>query len=341
MSSRRRTAERRPFAQALDEQVGCLTPLTLIVDRDRLTEAVKVVEGLPEGSIVILIGGNAKLRPQAFYCFVSALISADKDAAYSDHDHEDLDGRRSRPVFKPQMSPDFMCNFSYAGPVVALRMTRRLQSKLPIVLKRALEIDPAALCAVAAQYDRKRITRLPLCLYSVPRTFAENETGLDFIYEFVPGTADHHSISHIVDLPQVRIIIPTRDRHELLEACISSILEKTDYPRDQYRVIVVDNSSSDPASLEYLRRIEADRTCSVIPSPGPFNFSKICNDGAASTDGEVSCLSNNDITVIDSEWLKILVSYAQEADAGIGRCEASLSERHGAARGRRCSGLRA
>jgi GT2 family glycosyltransferase len=306
------------IAEALNAQIGFPAARSFIVDQDALGDAVRTAEGLQEGSLVILTGGGVILRPQAFYAFVSALMADDTVAVYSDHDHEDAEGRRTRPVFKPAMSPEFMRHHSYAGPAVAIRLTREMRSRVPKLLQGALEGDPATVfAAMLLDIDRKHVTRVPLCLYSLPRSRGETDADLDFVYEFVPGNEKDRSIACTMDLPQVRIIIPTRDRYELLESCISSILEKTDYPLDRYHIIVVDNASSEPKSLEYLQKVRRNPSCSVTPSPGPFNFSKICNNGAASTDGEVLVFLNNDMTVIEADWLTTLVSYANEPDVGI------------------------
>ena len=56
-------------------------------------------------------------------------------------------------------------------------------------------------------------------------------------------------------LPLVSLIIPTRDRLELLRPCLESVLHQTDYP--SFEVLVIDNDSSDPATLAYLSGLGA------------------------------------------------------------------------------------
>src|SRR5690606_26293338 len=50
--------------------------------------------------------------------------------------------------------------------------------------------------------------------------------------------------------PKVSLIIPTRDKVDLLKTCVDSILAKTRYPT--YEVVVVDNQSADQATFDYL-----------------------------------------------------------------------------------------
>src|SRR3546814_17674778 len=60
--------------------------------------------------------------------------------------------------------------------------------------------------------------------------------------------------------PKVSLVIPTRDKVELLRTCVESILDKTTYP--SFEILVVDNRSSEPEALGYL----ADRKSTRLNS---------------------------------------------------------------------------
>src|SRR5690606_29167011 len=62
--------------------------------------------------------------------------------------------------------------------------------------------------------------------------------------------------------PKVSLIIPTRDKVDLLRTCLDSILARTSYPA--YEVLVIDNRSTDAAALEYLTRIDRDTRVRVL-----------------------------------------------------------------------------
>ena len=106
-------------------------------------------------------------------------------------------------------------------------------------------------------------------------------------------------------LPRVSLIVPTRDQYGLLHACIEGLLNNTDYP--DLEIIVVDNHSSDPQTLAYLAELP-DRGVTVMPYPHPFNYSAINNHAAAHATGEVIGLVNNDIEIIQADWLKEMLS---------------------------------
>lgn len=115
--------------------------------------------------------------------------------------------------------------------------------------------------------------------------------------------------------PHVSIVVPTRDRLDLLKACVDSVLSRTDYP--SFDLTIADNESVEPATLAYLD--EASRRVSrlsVIRQPGAFNFSRICNAAAAASGGEALVFLNNDVEAIGPSWLKDLVRQAVKDGTG-------------------------
>ena len=115
-------------------------------------------------------------------------------------------------------------------------------------------------------------------------------------------------------LPLVSIVIPTRDRVELLSMCVNSILEKTAYPN--YQIVVVDNGSTDEKALAYLDSIAKDERVKVIRADIPFNYSALNNLGVAQTDGEYLVLMNNDIEITQTDWLEEMLAFACQPDIG-------------------------
>jgi GT2 family glycosyltransferase len=112
--------------------------------------------------------------------------------------------------------------------------------------------------------------------------------------------------------PSVSVIIPTRDRSELLRSCIEG-LDRTEYQRCER--IIVDNGSSEPQALAYLAELEQSGT-KVLRMPGPFNYSALNNAAVQRASGELLCFLNNDIEMIDADWLRILVAQAVRDEIG-------------------------
>jgi GT2 family glycosyltransferase len=116
-------------------------------------------------------------------------------------------------------------------------------------------------------------------------------------------------------LPLVSLIIPTRNNLELLHRCIESIANKTDY--DPIELLIINNNSDDPATLTYLRQLEANNQARIIDYPQPFNYADMNNKAVEYAQGEIIGLINNDVEVINSEWLSEMVSHLLRPEVGI------------------------
>ena len=114
--------------------------------------------------------------------------------------------------------------------------------------------------------------------------------------------------------PLVSVIIPTRDRVELLRPCVESVLRLTTY--EPFEIIVVDNGSTDGATLAYLKGLELRPSVRVLSYDRPYNYSAINNFAARSTAGDFLCLLNNDTEVLEPDWLTEMVRYAVREDVG-------------------------
>lgn len=115
--------------------------------------------------------------------------------------------------------------------------------------------------------------------------------------------------------PSINIIIPTRDRIELVRQCIDAIEEKTTYPN--YDIIILDNDSVEPESLAYFNETKY----AVVPCPGPFNYAKIVNRGVNHSTADYVVTLNNDTIVVTPDWLEQMISLCSLDDVGIvGAC---------------------
>ncbi len=112
---------------------------------------------------------------------------------------------------------------------------------------------------------------------------------------------------------RVSIIIPTRNRLDLLEPCLDSLRDTlADIDRE---VIVVDNGSSDPELLAYLDRV-AGPDVRVLPAKGHFNYAALNNEAAALASGDFLLFLNNDVEARESGWLNEMLGRSAEPDVG-------------------------
>jgi GT2 family glycosyltransferase len=126
-------------------------------------------------------------------------------------------------------------------------------------------------------------------------------------------------IARVSEPPSVTIVIPTRDRQALLEACIESI--RPALKRGRIEILVVDNDSAEPNAREYLAKI-GSRLATVVRVPGTFNFARLNNHAAAAANTDMLCLLNNDVKALDDGWLEEMLSRIGEP--GVGAVGATL-----------------
>ena len=114
----------------------------------------------------------------------------------------------------------------------------------------------------------------------------------------------------------VSIIIPFRDKVDLLKNCVDSILAKTNY--ENFEILLANNGSTELKTKLYLRQlVKSHNSVSVINIDIPFNYSRINNLAVDSCKGDYLLFLNNDTKVISNEWLETMVSELEKDDVGI------------------------
>lgn len=126
--------------------------------------------------------------------------------------------------------------------------------------------------------------------------------------------------------PIVSVIIPTRNFWSVLKPCLDS-LKATDWPPECLDIIVVDNGSDDQDTLQGLADRERNGEIRIIRHDHPFNWSELNNVGAAQAKGSVLVFLNNDIEIIEADWLKKLVAFASLPQAGAVGCKLLYPDR--------------
>jgi GT2 family glycosyltransferase len=130
---------------------------------------------------------------------------------------------------------------------------------------------------------------------------------MDFSIEWLRG-ADFRQ-------PSVSIVIPTCDGADLLEPCLSGLVDTV--PRHlQAEFIVVDDGSTDETSSVVARWSSADDRVRLVRNAENLGFVDSCNRGAAEADGEALVFLNNDTLPIHG-WLQPLIRTLFQ-DEGIG-----------------------
>jgi GT2 family glycosyltransferase len=100
----------------------------------------------------------------------------------------------------------------------------------------------------------------------------------------------------------------------LLRNCLRG-LQRGSYERRE--IVLIDNGSTCARTLRYLDQVRAQPKFKVVPCPGPFNFSRLCNLGARQADGDFLLFLNNDVEVLTPDWLEQLLRLGNCPKVGV------------------------
>ena len=242
-----------------------------------------------------------RLHEAALLSMVSSINNDPKIMLlYTDHDHLDTEGNFCDPHMKPAWNYDLFASINYLDPFVVLK------KELWLSIKDKPSDQHLFLTQAVDSLSQNEICHIPQVLASVE--IKNNGTHLEppcrrTTYE-IPDPA-----------PTVSILIPTRDRGKMLERCLNSIYEITDYPN--FEIVLVDHETSEVNALNVIKRFEKFENLKVLNFEGHFNFSKIMNKAAEASEGHILISLNNDTEIVDAGWLTELVAQVSRVDVGV------------------------
>lgn len=284
------------------------------------------------GDFVALLDHDDELKPHALAEVVLLLErNPAVDIVYSDEDKRDPDGALVDPFFKPDWSPDHLMSRNYICHLLVLRRT--LVDKLggfrpgydgsqdyDLVL-RATELTDRIAHIPEPLYTWRKVEgstaavadAKPYAIEAAKRALADASARRGTAAEIVDGLhpTTYRARYAISGRPKVSIVIPTRDRLDMLRGCVDSVLERSTYTNIE--LVVVDNDSVEPETLAYLATFPGK----VIRYPHRFNYSRIMNIGCAKAEGDLLLLLNNDTAVHTPDWIEALVEHAQRPSVGV------------------------
>jgi GT2 family glycosyltransferase len=287
------------------------------------------------GEFAALLDPRDTLSPSALYEMVAALERMPEcDLLYSDEDRiARIGSRRRDPQFKPDWSPDLLLARNYVG---RLAMVRRRVATTAGGFRNGFDGEEEWDLMLRVSRAARHIGRMAQCLYHRDDKVDDNvEDPAAPPGRSRPGAAvrDHcdqlgltaavseaggrgrRIVWPVRGHPTVSIVIPNRDAAAVFTKCVDGLLERTAYEHRQ--LVIVDNGSVDPDVLSLYQSIEDGGRGVIVPFDRPFNFSAACNAGAAAASGDLLLFLNNDIEVIDADWLDELVRWAQRPDIGV------------------------
>ncbi len=284
------------------------------------------------GEFVGFLSENCCLSLDAIFVVARQLEErTDLDFLYTDEDTIRASGEFVDPFFKPGWSPDLLIAMNYVGHFNVVRKNILLNigedwgeigddGQYHLVLRVTEETSkiariPKILChcrgargSTSAVSDHVRL-RIQAEMKSLRAALDRRGERAEVLCD---ETGRVRVAYHVTGVPLVSIIIPTRDRWDMLRQCIESIEALTGYP--SYEIVVIDNESRVSKAKEYLQGLSGK--WSVYRFSDPFNFSQINNFGASKARGEFFLFLNDDTQVISRDWLNAMVAQAQRVGVG-------------------------
>ena len=228
---------------------------------------------------------------------------------YGDEDFITAKGELHSPLFKPDWSSIFFGRLSFPGRLTCVRVEALMG--LQVAKVDELCRHEAVLLDRVANSSANRIGHLRRIIYRRQR-----EMNDDLYPKPAAVVASSRPVQDAGEtVLEVSIVIPTKDRADLLAQCLDSLRGLTDYP--SYRLVIVDNGSRQADALRLLSECADAPNCQVINEPGSFNYSALCNAGARVTKSPMLVFLNNDTLIIERKWLRELVVWAARPDIGV------------------------
>jgi O-antigen biosynthesis protein len=277
-----------------------------------------------ECNIVIFALAGTLFKPTALQQIAAAFAESEAtEVIYCDIDLGTRDGSRF-PLALPAFDYERMLEQGYCALLFAMRraIADRLLSNGPSNLYRLFNsfLDEGTAAQSAILHLPGSLGTLPQFDKHLAARALTEATNTHLKRRGVQADASPHSSGILPATRVVRahkhtpttVIIPTRNRHSLLRSCIETIWPAVE--RSKAEVLIVDNDSSDPDTLNYLKEIESVAT--ILRVPADFNFPLLNNRAVEAVSTEVVCLLNNDIKALDDLWLDEMLSRIEDPEIG-------------------------
>ena len=252
------------------------------------------LKGLRDGDFIVPVDEAIALSPLALAILdAEAARNPRADLFYADEEVARENERSAIPVLKPDWSPILQTAAPYIGAFVAARARLARQST-------GHAIKTGWIAGILANDSGTIEVAHVRRMLSTRMRQPEQCTALPAI--------------PLPTRQKACVIIPTRDRIDLLSACIASLREHC--AGEDFEILVVDNDSVEPASHRYLATLAREDNIRVIQIPGAFNYSAICNRAAKATDGPFLVFLNNDVEILEPGWIARLIAFAARPDVG-------------------------
>lgn len=274
-------------------------------------------------------------------CFVNQptlrALYVDEDRLDASVSDEERPARHVDPVLKPGPDPDLLMQTPYVGRSLAFRTSALDRGPFtlgldgwhgPALVQHWSNVPGAVghlalvlVTQIAPPEDPRQVQSAWRKAITAALSGKDNKVEL-LPHEDILGAVQSHALKIRRPVPagtRATVIIPTRDRLDLLKPCIDSLEVHREHNRTRMDLIVVDHESTEPETTRYLASLKRNGA-RIIPHKGPFNWALMNNVAAAEAQGDILVFLNNDTLVLSPDWLDVLVAQALREDVGVVGC---------------------
>jgi glycosyltransferase involved in cell wall biosynthesis len=316
-----------------------------------VVEATNTALELATGEFVAFLDHDDRLSPDALLQVAECLVQHPQtDWIYTDEDKFDEQGRHYEPQFKWGWDPEMAITHNFTHHLAVIRRTLvEGVGRLRRGLEGAQDLD--LFLRVSERTTPDRIRHVPCVAYhwrahrgstasagtQKPYVFRSAERAIrDAIARrglraepFLPAVATRFGLclhqlrwnpDLIRQLGDVTIVVPTRDRVELLSRCVESLIRTVD--ARFVRLLVVDDESVESSTASYLSELERAGVlrCRVLRTTRPdarFNYARLMTMAGAVAETPYLLHLNNDVEAVSTGWLEEMMGWMSIGGVGV------------------------
>ncbi|MEC4818189.1 MAG: glycosyltransferase, partial [Scytonema sp. PMC 1069.18] len=315
-----------------------------------IVEATNSALEIATGKYVALLDHDDTLSVDALLHIAECVTQhPEVDWMYTDEDKIDESGQHFDPQMKGSWSPEMAITHNYTHHLTVIR--KSLIDEVGGMRKGfegAQDLD--LFLRVAEKTTSDKIQHIShVCYHWRTHTgsTASHGTQKQYVFDsagraiddalqrrglkakpFLPPIAKQHGLclyqlswdkSLLAENP-VTIVIPTRDRVDLLEKCVAS-LEKT-VDKQFVKLLIIDDASKEKTTHEYFDKLQREKVlqCRVINAKRKidrFNYARLMNLAMDYIDTPYVLHLNNDIQATQPGWLEEMVGWMSIEGVGV------------------------
>ncbi|WP_061932352.1 glycosyltransferase [Aureimonas sp. AU22] len=329
-----------------DAPGGTFARRTITLDRNEgVSAATNAGIRAATGDYTLVLDHDDLVDPSLVALFRAAAASTGADMLYADEAIADEEmARILRPLSRGRFDLRFYLSHPYIVHPIAIRRSVSIAAGL---LDESMAVSHDVDYFLRCVGQSRSVTHIPLVLYywrthagslghekrdlvaRSTRNAIERFLGANTAWPRFDVTDGATFNTYVVRPPlpdgaRAAVVIPTRNRGEILATCLRSIEATRAANTVPFDVFVIDHESDEPATTSLLREETDAGRITVLPHSGPWNYAEINNAAVrpivVMDRHSHLVFMNNDIELRTPDWLDAMLTQFAYGDVGAVGC---------------------